>query len=163
MTLANPELAHEPAFHAVLTPHRSLGRTGFVMLMGVIGGSCLVSGVVFLAMGAWPIFGFLGLDVLAIYMAFRLNYRAARCREEVRLSRDELSIWRTEASGKIRSSRFNPFWTKLHVAKHPYAGVTSIAVASGGKQVTIGDFLNPDDRASFAQAFGQALATVKRG
>ena len=163
MDTANPELADQPAFHAVLTPHRSLGARGFRILMLVLIGSWVFAGLVFVSMGAWPIFGFFGLDVLAIYIAFRLNYRSARRREEVRLWRDELTIQRTEVSGRIFSSRFNPLWTKLHVAKHPYAGVTSIAVTSRGTQVTVGDFLNPDDRASFALAFGQALATVKRG
>jgi uncharacterized membrane protein len=162
MDTANPELANEPAFHAVLTPHRSLGPRGFKILMAVLIGSWIFAGLVFVSMGAWPIFGFFGLDVVAIYIAFRFNYRSANCREEVRLSRDELTIQRTEVSGRTLASRFNPLWTRLHVAKHPYAGVTSIAVASRGKRVTVGDFLNPDDRASFANAFGQALATVKR-
>lgn len=161
MDTANPELAQEPAFHAVLTPHRSLGPSGFRILMAILVGSWIFAGLVFVSMGAWPVFGFFGLDVLLIYAAFRLNYRAARQREEVRLSRNELTIRRTEVSGRIMSSSFNPFWTKLHIAKHPYAGVTAIAVASRGKQVTVGDFLNPDDRASFADAFGRALAVVK--
>lgn len=162
MDAANPELADQPAFHAVLTPHRSLGARGFRILMSILICSWVFAGIVFVAMGAWPIFGFFGLDILAIYVAFRLNYRSARQREEVRLSRHELTIRRTEVSGRTLSSRFNPFWTKLHIAKHPYAGVTAIAVASRGKQVSIGDFLNPEDRASFATAFGQALASVKR-
>ena len=162
MDIANPELANEPAFHAVLTPHRSLGARGFKILMSILIGSWIFAGLVFVSMGAWPIFGFFGLDVLAIYIAFRLNYRSARRSEVVRLSRDELSIQRTEVTGQTLSSRFNPLWTKLDIARHPYAGVTSIALASRGKRITVGDFLNPEDRASFATAFGQALATVKR-
>ena len=57
----------EPAiFSAVITPHRSLGSTGFLILMLAIGGVSFVSGMVFLLLGAWPIFGFLGLDVLLV-------------------------------------------------------------------------------------------------
>lgn len=162
MSDANPELADRPAFHAVLTPHRSLGPNGFRVLMLVLTGSWLATGLVFAAMGAWPIFGFFGLDVLALYVAFKLNYRAANCHEEVRLSRDELLIKRVEVSGKTRLNRFNPFWTGLKVTRHPYAGVTAIAVASRGERIAVGDFLNPDDRESFAKAFALALATVKR-
>ena len=74
----------EPAiFSAVITPHRSLGSRGFLILMLAIGAVSFVSGMVFLLLGAWPVFGFLGLDVLLVYVAFRANYRAARAYEEV--------------------------------------------------------------------------------
>ena len=65
-------------FSAVITPHRSLGRVGFLVLMALFGGVSFVAGMVFLLIGAWPVFGFLGLDVLLVYWAFRLNYRAPR-------------------------------------------------------------------------------------
>lgn len=65
-------------FDAVLRPHRSLGPTGFFILMSAV---CVVSfgyGIVFIMIGAWPIFGFLGLDALLIYFAFRMSYRSGR-------------------------------------------------------------------------------------
>ena len=90
-----PFAADEPIFRALLTPHRSLGRVGFAILIGALLLCWAVTGIVFLANGAWPIFGFFGLDVLAIYVAFRLNYRAARAREEVSVSRTALDIRKT--------------------------------------------------------------------
>ncbi len=162
MDSANDGTEEVADFHAVLTPHRSLGQNGFKILMLILIGSWLVTGLVFVAMGAWPIFGFFGLDVLAIYIAFRINYRAARMHEEVRLTRHELLIRRVDVSGKTKQSQFNPLWTRLKVIKHPYAGVTGLTVASRSQRVPIGDFLNPDDRESFAKAFGLALANVKR-
>eukprot|EP01031_Cornospumella_fuschlensis_P049526 gene49526-60638_t len=64
-------------FAATLAPHRSLSQRGFLLVMLVIGGISFASGAVFLAMGAWPVFGFFGLDVVLIYWAFRANFRAA--------------------------------------------------------------------------------------
>ena len=162
MDSANDGTKAAADFHAVLTPHRSLGPNGFRILMLVLIGCWFVTGLVFVAMGAWPIFGFFGLDVAAIYVAFRINYRSARCHEEVRLTRHELLIRRVDVSGKTMQSLFNPLWTRLKVAKHPYAGVTGLTVTSRGRQVPVGDFLNPDDRESFAKAFALALADVKR-
>ena len=52
-------------FSAVITPHRSLGSIGFLVLMIVFGGVSFVTGIAFLLMGAWPVFGFFGLDVAA--------------------------------------------------------------------------------------------------
>lgn len=153
--------ADEPFFRAMLTPHRSLGRTGFFVLMGALAFCWLVTGVFFLSHGAWPVFGFFGLDILLVYVAFRMNYRAARVREEVSVSRTALDIRKTAPSGKSRSWRFNPFWTKFSVARHDEIGITRMSVEGQGQQVSIGGFLNPDDRESFARAFASALATAK--
>src|SRR5574338_1098102 len=75
---------HDPTiFSATLTPHRSLGRVGFLVLMIVFGGVSFVAGMLFLAIGAWPVLGFFGLDVLLLYLAFRLNYWHAEAYEQV--------------------------------------------------------------------------------
>ena len=148
-------------FHAILTPYRSLGSQGFKILMAVLLGCWLVVGLAFLSMGAWPIFGFFGLDVLAIYVAFRFNYRSARQHEEVRLTRDALLVRKVAVSGKAVDHQFNPFWTKLSITHHPIIGVTAMTLASRQQRIRVGDFLNPEDRASFSKAFALALARVK--
>lgn len=150
-------------FTALLTPHRSLGTTGFTVLMGILCAIWLGMGALFLSIGAWPVFGFLGLDVLLIYLAFRWNYRAARAREEVRVSRTSLDIRKVAPSGRSEEHCFNPFWTRFRVARHEEIGITGMAVEGEGRRVAIGSFLNPDDRESFASAFGRALATAKAG
>jgi uncharacterized membrane protein len=157
------QTADEPIFRALLMPHRSLGRTGFSILMGALLFGWLAVGAFFLLKGAWPVFGFFGLDVLAIYIAFRLNYRSARAREEVSVSRTSLDIRKTAPSGRAELHHFNPFWARFSVSRHDEIGITSMAVESREKAVPIGAFLNPDDRESFASAFSNALATARRG
>jgi len=153
--------AEEPLFRALLVPHRSLGRRGFVVLMGALVAFWALYGGIFLAMGAWPIFGFFGLDVLAVWLAFRWNYRAARAREEVSVSRTALDILKVAPSGKSESHHFNPFWARFAVARHAEIGITRMAVEAQGETVPIGSFLNPDDRESFATAFSRALARAR--
>lgn len=159
--MAETKAADEPIFRALLTPHRSLGRTGFMVLMGILACLWLGIGAVFLSMGAWPVFGFFGLDLLLLYVAFRLNYRAARAREEVSVSRTALDILKVAPSGRSDAYRFNPFWTRFNVARHDEIGITFMAVEGEGRRVPLGAFLNPDDRESFATAFSRALATAK--
>lgn len=159
--MTQTEAADEPFFRALLMPHRSLGRTGFAILIGALLFGWIVTGAFFLSVGAWPVFGFLGLDVLAIYVAFRLNYRAGRVREEVTLSRTSLDIRKVAPSGKSEEHRFNPFWARFSVTRHEEIGITNMAVVARDKSVGVGSFLNPDDRESFATAFGRALATAK--
>lgn len=161
MSETNASAADEPFFRALLTPHRSLGRTGFAVLMGALLFGWLATGAFFLASGAWPVFGFFGLDVLLVYVAFRLNYRAARIREEVSVSRVALDIRKVAASGKSKSYRFNPFWARFSVARHEEIGITKMTVEAPGAAVPIGGFLNPLDRESFAAAFSRALAAAK--
>jgi uncharacterized membrane protein len=155
--------ADEPFFRALLTPHRSLGRRGFAVLMGALLFGWIATGAFFLSAGAWPVFGFFGLDVLLVYVAFRLNYRAARAREEVSVSRTRLDIAKVAPSGRSECHRFNPFWAKFAVSRHEEIGITGMAVEAQGQRVAIGSFLNPADRDSFAAAFSRALATAKAG
>src|SRR6185312_11104734 len=116
---------------------------------------------IFFLDGAWPVLLFCGLDMIGIYVAFRLNYRAARAREEVTLSRTLLDIRKTAPSGKSEEHCFNPFWARFSVNRHSEIGITRMAVTSRYETVAIGGFLNPDDRESFATAFSRALATAK--
>lgn len=131
------------------------------MLMGVLVFGWLATGAIFLSKGAWPVFGFFGLDVLLVYVAFRLNYRAARAAEEVSVSRTALDIRKTAPSGRSEAHRFNPFWARFDVSRHAEIGITRMAVEARGQSVSIGSFLNPDDRESFAAAFSRALATAR--
>jgi uncharacterized membrane protein len=151
----------EEIFRALLVPHRSLGRTGFLVLMCMLGGVSFLTGVFFLSLGAWPVFGFFGLDVLLVYIAFRLNYKSAKAHEEVSVSRILLQIRQVAPSGRSRLHEFNPFWARFRVARHAEIGITSMLVEGQGKAVSIGSFLNPDDRESFASAFQLALAKAK--
>ena len=93
----------EPAiFSAVLTPHRSLGPRGFLLLMLVLGAISFTTGMVFLLAGAWPVFGFCGLDVLLVYWAFRVSYRRAQAYEQVTVTPSELTVRQVSHRGGIR-------------------------------------------------------------
>ncbi|MCM2400695.1 DUF2244 domain-containing protein [Rhizobium sp. S153] len=154
--------AEQPIFAAELIPYRSLGRKGFRILLVLTGAICCIHAVFFTVTGAWPIAFFFGLDFLLLYGAFWLNYRAARAREEVTVSRTSLSIRKYTPSGRVTEHRFNPFWARFFVRRHDEIGIVSMHVVGEGQRTDIGSFLNPDDRESFARAFKGALATVKR-
>src|ERR1700760_2075190 len=121
MTAGNdfdPEITSPEIFSALLTPHRSLNRTGFLVLMTFFGAISFAAGIAFLLMGAWPVFGFFGLDVLLIYWAFRINYRAARAYEEVMVTHSELLVRKVSHRGKTAEWSFNPLWVRLDRDTH---------------------------------------------
>ncbi len=150
-------------FSAVLTPHRSFGHVGFLVLMLVFGGVSFISGIAFLLMGAWPVFGFFGLDVLLLYMSFRLNYRHAAAYEEVTVTPTALKVRKVSHRGTAREWVLNPLWVKLDKVVHEEFGIEHLFLVSRGKQLAIANFLGPDEKASFAQALGNALSEAKRG
>ncbi len=162
MTNDNTHL--EPTiFSAVLTPHRSLGNIGFLVLMIVFGVVSFVSGIAFLLMGAWPVFGFFGLDVLLLYWAFRINYRHAAAYEEVTVTPTALKVRKVDHRGAAREWMLNPLWVKLDKVAHEEFGIERLFLVSRGKQLAIANFLGPDEKASFAKALGHALGEAKRG
>ena len=152
-----------PIFAAVITPHRSLSSTGFLIVMLCIGTLSFASGIVFLILGAWPVFGFLGLDVLLVYWAFRANFRAARAYEEVTVTATELTVRKVSQHGKVREWTLNPVWVRLDRIVHEEFGIERLFLVSHGRRLSIASFLGPDEKKSFATALTAALGEAKRG
>jgi uncharacterized membrane protein len=155
---AQPEL-----FSALLTPHRSLSSTGFLVLMVFVTAISFAAGLAALLMGAWPVFGFFGLDVLAIYWAFKINFRHARASEEIRVTVSELWVRRISHRGHVMEFVLNPLWVQLDQKIHAEYGVEKLYLLSKGRRVSIGSFLGPDEKASFAKALTAALQAARRG
>jgi uncharacterized membrane protein len=159
----NDASADAKLFSAVITPHRSLGRRGFLIFMLAIGGLSFVSGMIFVMLGAWPVCGFFGLDVLLVYWAFRANYRSARAYEEVTVTASELTVRKVNHRGGMREWTLNPLWVKLDRIVHEEFGIERLFLVSHGRRLSIAGFLGPEEKASFARALSNALGEAKRG
>jgi uncharacterized membrane protein len=155
--------AEPTLFSALLTPHRSLGGAGFLVLMGLIAGIGFVAGVVFFIVGAWPVIGFLGLDVALVYWAFRVNYLRAAAYEEVTVTPSELRVRKVSHRGKVAEWSLNPVWTRLDRETHEEFGLLRLFLVSRGRKLTVGGFLGPSERETFASALAAAIGEAKRG
>jgi uncharacterized membrane protein len=166
MTAGNdfdPAPSEPELFSALLTPHRSLNRTGFLVLMGFLSVVSFVAGVAFWLMGAWPVFGFFGLDVLLIYWAFKVNFRRAKATEEISVTSSELRVRRVSHRGHVVEWVLNPLWVQLDQKIHAEFGIEELHLVSRGRRVSVASFLGPDEKASFAKALLAALQAAKRG
>jgi uncharacterized membrane protein len=150
-------------FSAIITPHRSLSRTGFLAVMALIGGVSFFGGVLFYVIGAWPVVGFLGVDLLLVYAAFRVNYRAAAAFEEVTVTPSELRVRRVSHRGEVAEWTLNPVWTRLDRETHEEFGLLRLFLVSRGRRLSIASFLSPMEKESFAAALSAALGEAKRG
>jgi uncharacterized membrane protein len=148
-------------FDAVLHPHRSLSPLGFLILMIVLSAVSFATGVAFLMAGAWPVFGFFGLDVLLVYLAFRANFRSGLVYETLHLTRDELSVRRVMPSGESESWRFQPYWLRVEMDDPPSYD-SQLRLSSHGKSLVIGAFLSIEEKLEVARALGEALARSRK-
>ena len=154
--------AEPGAFRAVLTPYRSLGPTGFLLLMAALSGVSFVAGLVFYLAGAWPVAGFFGLDVLLVYLAFRLSYRSGRLYETVDLTPARLTLTRVHPSGRREQFDCNPYWARVNLREWP-DGRTDLRLVAQGKELIFGRFLTDDERREFATALKGALVDARGG
>jgi uncharacterized membrane protein len=163
MNADNDAAQDAPIFAALIRPHRSLDRTGFIIVMTLICGISFITGVVFFMVGAWPVLGFLGLDVLLVYWAFHINYRAAAAYEQVTVTASELVVRQVSHHGSVRQWTFNPVWARLDRVTHAEFGLERLFVVSHGKKLAIAGLLGPAEKEDFAQALAAALAQARRG
>lgn len=141
--------AEPKLFSALLTPHRSLNRTGFIVLMSFVTVVSFIAGVVFWWLGAWPIFGFFWLDVLVIYWAFKVNFRTARASEEITVTPSELRVRRISHRGHVAEWVLNPLWVRFEQISHEEFGIERLYLVSRGRRISIGSFLSPMKRLAF--------------
>ncbi|MDP4023559.1 DUF2244 domain-containing protein [Methylobacterium sp. NEAU 140] len=159
----DPDSIDRPMFSAIIRPHQSLSRRGFRIVMT---GLCLVSLTVSVwawRMGFWPVAGFFGLDMLALYCALKASFRRGRSFEEVVISQIEILLARVSHRGERREWRFNPLWTKLVAVEDEEYGMQRVTLESRRQSVVVARDAGPEERARVARGLSQALARVKKG
>lgn len=161
--MADPHATERELFAARLKPHRSLSRENFRTLLLFIMAFSTITTLPFLLMGAWPVVGFMGLDIALLYLAFRINFRDARAYEEVRVTPIDVELAKVSAKGARAEWHFNPLWVRLDREEHEEFGTQKLSLVSHGRRVGIADFLGPDDKAVFATQLTGALAEARRG
>ncbi len=160
-TVMNTESMPKPTpekvyFDAELRPHQSLSPTGFTLVMLAASVLGFAIGISFMIAGAWPVFGFCGLELILLYVAFRLNYRSGRRYERIRLTGNGLQIRRYGPKGETGRDEIEPSWLRVAVSESaPNKG--QLVLSSHGRSVTVGGFLPPGERREVAAALRAAI------
>lgn len=151
--------SNSKAWQATLTPHRSLSREGFVAIMVLVVLVNLVVGGLFMAVGAWPVAGFAGLDVLIIWWAFRANFADARQMERISITEHELVLDRLRQDKPQEQHRFVRRWVRVELEEDRERELIGrLLLISGPTRMQIGEFLAPEERKTLASALKSALA-----
>jgi uncharacterized membrane protein len=121
------------------------------------------AGIAFLMMGAWPVLGFLALDVVAVYWAFRVNYHRGHAFEEIHVSYAECRVRRVGHRGDTLEWTFNPLWVRIDREDHEEFGLERLYLVARGHRISLGRFLGPEEKESFYNVLAPALREARRG
>ena len=143
-------------------PHRSLSPKGFGVVMGVLAGFLFLIGLGFFLAGAWPVIGFLGLELLVVWGAFKLNYRAARHRETIHTTTEELMVESQTPAGKRAQKSFPIGWLRVSLSPSESPVIKSrdrqkVILSSHGEQAEIGKYLHPAEKAGLSRELGAMI------
>lgn len=148
-----------------LWPHRSLSQRGFRLLMLALAGLMFLIGSLFFVLGAWPVIGFLGLEILVVWMAFRMNYRAAKKREHLRANSATFQIERVEPDGTAEIEELPTPWLKARLDKEPLQGrptASRLVVGAHGEETEIGAFLHDAEKEELLPEIKAMLEKAQR-
>lgn len=124
--------------------------------MGLIGGVSFITGLLFMLKGAWPVFGFLGLDVALVWFAFQKSYRSGRAEERLFIQDSDMVVTRIHPDGRQQIWRFPAYWARVDLAPH-HSGDNELTIGSHGDRIRIAGFLSPDERVHLADALQDAI------
>ena len=148
---------------AEIKPNRSLSERGFVLLISVITVANVASAIVFLNMGASLVPIFLGIDVVAITVAFLASFRAGRQIERVKVSASDVVItYETPRASRVVWESPTAF-TRVTTERDEDNRVIALKVMLSGRHASVASALSPGERGEFAKALENAIWRAKRG
>jgi uncharacterized membrane protein len=150
----------QTVFDAHIKPHRSLPNIGFYVLMGAVCAISFTAGIVFLTIGAWPILGFFGLDILLIWLAFKFSYKSGRSYENILVTSESVYVSRRSPFGHQSDFQMPLGWTRVELNRLSRSDL-QVSLIHKGKRLIIGSLLSPPEREELAKALETGLAKAR--
>ena len=147
-------------FDATLKPNTALSPRAFLIIMALVGGMSFLAGLMFLSMGAFPVLGWFGLDALAIWYAFRRNFRNLKEETTVQVTADAIRLRHMHPDREPREIDLPTAFTRLSLA-YPDRRPSELRLAHGQTAYVIGRFLTPNERKSLFSALENAIARAR--
>jgi len=143
-------------FEAVLYPNQPPPARSLVILLALVFGVAIGVSIGFLLAGAWPVVGFMGAEVVLLAVCLVLARRVATYAEHIRLDDQGLHVRTTAGKRTLRTWRFEPYWVRVRLDE-TRPGETALRLTAHGRSLTIGRFLNQQERTDVAAELEAAL------
>lgn len=142
-------------FEATSRPRQSLDVSGLRVVAALLALGFGASGVMFAVMGAWPVLGFAGVELVLVLGLFLLHRaHARRSMERISLAQGQLRIRRVDGHGRLHEAVLDPYWARLRLVGE---ASPRLLVGHRGRESEIGVFLNEDEKRDLARALAAAL------
>ncbi len=143
-------------FEAAIMPHRSLTPRGRRILIGSVCALSVLSGIRFWLIGAWPVAGFVIIELgLAAFLLW-LHQRSARQVELLLLSPDAIRVVRTDPDGRKQETRLGLGWLMVELEERP-GRVPGLLLCAPGRRLEIARALGDEAKRELAQALKSAV------
>lgn len=142
-----------------LWPHRSRDRH---LLAGFVGLTAALMAVPLLAVlglaALWVLLAFAAAALGGLVLALRLNLRRGALVEELTLGVGIVTLTRRQARHEPLYWQANPQWVQVHLRAEGGPVPAYLTLTGGGREVELGAFLTPDERARLYAELRTALA-----
>ena len=137
-------------------PSQSLSRKGFrILILIFLIPACLI-GTFFSLLGAWPVAGFMGLELVLIYFAFKIYLNNSKVYERIVLDDKNLRIKYYNQEKIIKTITLEPTWLKVHISNNNIPS-NILSLRSHGKENFVGMFLSPREKVVIAEKIRTGL------
>lgn len=151
-----------PVWSVTLWPNRSLSKQGFRWLLCFVAAGMALPVIALswspVALGLAP---YAGLAFLAFWGFMKLNYRAGRLTEALRLWPDAIAVERREPWGRMRRWAANPYWVDIDLSDTRTVE-RYLTLRGAGRRIELGAFLTPEERETLANELKTRIAALNR-
>ena len=140
--------------------NQSLTTRGLYILMFFITIPASYIGISFYVLGAWPVLGFMGFEILLIYIAFKILFYKNKFYEHIILDSEKLNILFKKKNKIIKKIELEPTWVQVKIEKI-YENEDTLIVSSHGKKIILANYLIPEERLKLAGKIKSGLREWK--
>jgi len=101
--------------------------------------------------GAWPVFGFFGLDVLLVYWAFKANFKSGDRSEVIEIENGQVRVRAIQPNGKESVDQFDAYWCRFMLDRG------KLWIKCRSEILEIGKFLIPEEKDEVLNELDSAL------
>ena len=148
------------SFRVTFKPNSALTADNKVKVVVLLAIIPLLIGVGFSLIGAWLVLPFVGLEILALTIAFYYINNHEADYESICIEGDSLVVERCTAQ-QISQDVINPYWVKVlqHILPN---GELHLYLQSHGKEIEVGRYLTREQRELLAKQLKQRTGMFNR-
>ena len=143
-------------YQTELRPNHSSTPEAIQKLTLILSLALIPAGMIFVHVGAWPVFGFLGLELGALVVLLNYHHKRSYIIERIAITAVGLKVERIDPSGRRHEWCFQRHWLQVNVEEDDDRNCT-LELRSHGRVLAIGAFLTPSERHKVARRLRTAL------